>query len=161
VRAARAASPRPAPPRTASAPSSDLSVAWTTITGRPPHGSDDFLSGPADRSGIVAVEILQLGGDVLAYPFARHSQGVLFVQVLLQDVEDRGAFDAPVRGVWRGPAPVLVRLPTRRSMIVPRRVLLAGIPRACMRRGASLFGVTRCSEANARSRDDNWTPTPL
>ena len=62
--------------------SSALSVAWTTLMG----GLDDLLSGPADRSGIVAVEILQLGGDVLVYPLARHFQGVLFIQVLLQNV---------------------------------------------------------------------------
>ena len=61
-------------------------MTWTTVTGRPHHGSEDLLSGTADGSGIVAVEIPQLGGDVLADPFARHFQGVLFVQVLLKDV---------------------------------------------------------------------------
>jgi hypothetical protein len=43
----------------------------------------NHLSGPADRSSVVAVEISQLSDDVLADPLARHIQGVLFVQVLL------------------------------------------------------------------------------
>ena len=38
---------------------------------------------PADGTGVAAVEIFQLGGDVLADPLAWHFQGVLFVEVLL------------------------------------------------------------------------------
>jgi hypothetical protein len=41
------------------------------------------LSGSADRTGVVAVEVFQLGRDVLADPLAWHFQGVLFVEVLL------------------------------------------------------------------------------
>jgi hypothetical protein len=43
---------------------------------------------PADRPGVVAVEVSQLGGDVLPYPFGRQFQGLLFVEVLPLDVHE-------------------------------------------------------------------------